>query len=70
MTGRKAGPTKDGWMCEKCNERLETGKTQIRYLGKAFAVDVLKCPSCGMVMITEDVAVGKIAEAEQLLEDK
>lgn len=61
---------KDDWMCTRCNRKLEGGKAQIRYLGKVFAIDVLKCPSCGMVMITEEIAMGKMAEAEQLLEDK
>jgi CYTH domain-containing protein len=57
-------------MCGRCNKKLEQGKVQIRYLGKVFAIDVFKCPSCGMVMVTEEIAMGKIAEAEQLLEDK
>jgi hypothetical protein len=61
---------KNGWTCGRCNKKLEPGKAQIRYLGKVFTVDVLKCPSCGMVMITEETAMGRIAEAEQLLEDK
>jgi hypothetical protein len=61
---------KNGWTCERCNKKLGPGKAQIRYLGKVFTVDVLKCPSCGMVMITEETATGRIAEAEQLLEDK
>ena len=61
---------KDEWMCEKCKKKLEPGNAQIRYLGKVFTVDVLKCPKCGTVMITEEIAVGKIADAEQLLEDK
>jgi predicted RNA-binding Zn-ribbon protein involved in translation (DUF1610 family) len=70
MKGKGRGSVRDGWVCGRCNRQLEQGKTQVRYLGKMFTVEVLRCPSCGMVMITEEIATGKIAEAEQLLEDK
>jgi hypothetical protein len=58
------------WICERCNKKLERGKAQIGYLGSLFTVDILKCPMCGIVMVTEEMAVNKMAEAEQLLEDK
>jgi hypothetical protein len=35
-----------------------------------FPVDLPKCPKCGQVLITEDLALGKMAEVEKLLEDK
>jgi hypothetical protein len=28
------------------------------------------CPKCGLVLITEELAMGKMAEAEKALEDK
>jgi predicted RNA-binding Zn-ribbon protein involved in translation (DUF1610 family) len=61
---------KDHWTCGRCNKELEQGKVQIRYLGKVFTIDLFKCPSCGTTMVTEDIATGKMAEAEQILEDK
>jgi hypothetical protein len=45
-------------------------KVAISYLGNAFPVDLLRCPGCGLVFIPEDLALGKMAEVERLLEDK
>lgn len=58
------------WMCVRCSVPLEPGKVTVSYLGNAFPVDLLRCPSCGQVLITEDLALGKMAEVEKLLEDK
>ncbi len=61
---------RDEWICEKCSLPLTAGKTQAFYLGSAFSLAVLTCPGCGMVLVTEEMAVAKMAEAEQILEDK
>jgi hypothetical protein len=58
------------WMCANCNVPLETGKVDVGYLGNAFPVDLLKCPTCGLVLIPEDLALGKMVEVEKQLEDK
>ena len=58
------------WICGKCGEDLVEAKTQVRYLGNTFSIEMFKCPKCGMAMVTEEMAVKKMAEAEQLLEDK
>ena len=58
------------WMCANCNVPLETGKVDVGYLGNAFPVDLLKCPNCGLVLIPEDLALGKMVEVEKQLEDK
>jgi hypothetical protein len=42
----------------------------VTYLGSVFSLDLLKCPGCGAVVVTEEIAAGKMAEAEQILEDK
>jgi len=60
----------DVWECACCGVPLALGKVMISYLGSAFPVDLLKCPSCGQVYIPEDLALGKIAEVEKSLEDK
>ncbi len=54
----------------KCSLPLEMAKVPISYLGNEFPVDLLKCPGCGLVFIPEDLALGKMAEVEKLLEDK
>jgi hypothetical protein len=58
------------WLCANCNVPLETGKVDVAYLGNAFPVDLLKCPNCGLVLIPEDLALGKMVEVEKQLEDK
>ncbi len=58
------------WMCADCNIPLETSKVDVAYLDSAFPVELLKCPNCGLVLITEDLALGRMAEAEKQLEDK
>ncbi len=58
------------WMCANCNMPLETSKVDVAYLDNAFPVDLLKCPNCGLVLIPEDLALGKMVEVEKQLEDK
>ena len=49
---------------------LVSGKVDISYLGNSFPVELLKCPNCGLVLIPEELALGKMAEVEKALEDK
>jgi hypothetical protein len=58
------------WLCGRCDRPLELCKVQVTYLGSVFSLDLLKCPGCGAVVVTEEIAAGKMAEAEQILEDK
>ena len=58
------------WSCARCSVPLETGKVSIAYLGSMFPVDLLKCPICSQVFIPEDLANGRMAKVEELLEDK
>ncbi len=60
----------EGWICTSCGKPLELGKVNISYLGNAFPVDLLTCPRCGLVLIPEELALGKMAEVEKALEDK
>ena len=59
-----------GWVCADCGQPLVPGKVDISYLGNSFPVDLLKCPNCGLVLIPEELALGKMAEVEKALEDK
>jgi hypothetical protein len=56
--------------CARCERVLELSSVTIGYLGSAFQVDLLRCPGCGQVFIPEDLALGKMADVEQQLEDK
>jgi len=58
------------WECGKCGAPLEVGKVTAEYLGSAYPVDLNKCPKCGLVMVPEELALGKMAEVEKTLEDK
>ena len=58
------------WRCFKCNQPLVVGPALVDYLGNKLTTDLPICPSCAMVFISEQLAVGKVAEVEKLLEDK
>ncbi len=62
--------TENVFACVKCGMLLEPGKVSVSYLGSSFQVELLRCAKCGIVLITEDLALGKMLEVEQLLEDK
>lgn len=42
----------------------------VSYLGNSFPVELLKCSSCGMAFVPEELAMGKMLQVEQALEDK
>lgn len=58
------------WKCGKCNAELSQGVVTFTYLGNEIRVEQLKCTKCGLVLITEELALGKMFEVEQSLEDK
>ena len=57
-------------VCRKCSEKLTPKKVVFEYIGSNFTYDLPCCPKCGDVFISAELAEGKIAEVEQLLEDK
>lgn len=68
-----AGPDRDRsapWECAGCGLALQPASVSVDYLGRAYPVDLLRCPRCGLVLVTEELALGKMAEVERLLEDK
>lgn len=56
--------------CLRCDIEMEPRKTYFEYLGHTIHTEVPCCPKCGEVYIPEDLARGKIADIEQILEDK
>ena len=58
------------WLCAQCNLPLESGQVMVAYLDSAYPVELLKCPQCGLVLIPEELALGRMAEVEKTLEDK
>lgn len=63
-------PEADHWLCAKCMLPLEVGKVNIGYHWDYFLVDLPRCPNCGQVFISEELAMGKMVEVEEMLEDK
>lgn len=58
------------WKCGACGETLVVGTVTVSYLGNQFTAELPRCPRCGLVLISEALALGKMAEVEQILEDK
>lgn len=58
------------WCCGKCMKPLTLGQVVLSYGNSQFTVDLPRCESCGIVFIAEGLALGRMAEAEQILEDK
>ena len=58
------------WRCRKCGEKLILRRTAFDYMGRSFAEDVSCCPKCGKPLISNELASGRMAEAEEMLEDK
>ncbi len=70
MKSNNVRPEDLQWRCDKCNRELVVGPINVAYMGNRFAADLPHCPGCGRVLISEHVALGKMAEVEKLLEDK
>jgi predicted RNA-binding Zn-ribbon protein involved in translation (DUF1610 family) len=58
------------WKCEACGEDLVMREVVFSYMRGTFHVDLPACPKCDQVLITEELAMGKMAEVEKILEDK
>jgi hypothetical protein len=46
------------------------GKVEAVYLGQRFPVELPRCPQCGFVYVSEELALGRMLKVEQALEDK
>ena len=57
-------------VCAVCDQPLEIGKVEASYLGQRFPVELPRCPKCGFVYVSEDLALGRMLKVEQALEDK
>ncbi len=69
MTDTAPAPS-EPLICLACGVPLEPGKIEASYLGQRFPVDLPRCPGCGFVYVSEDLALGKMLKVEQALEDK
>ena len=58
------------WSCAACGGKLEVVKVGFTYMKGNFEVDLPACKGCGLVLVSEELAIGKMADAERILEDK
>jgi hypothetical protein len=65
-----SGVAKPTLICAACDVALEIGRVEAAYLGQTFPVDLPRCPKCGFVYVSEELAAGRMLKVEQALEDK
>ena len=70
MTDPASSASSGGWICNLCEMPVQEQTVRLQYQRTIFALALPACPKCGMVLISEELATGKMAEAEQALEDK
>ena len=58
------------WNCAACGKELEIMKVGFTYMKGNFEVDLPACRNCGLVLVSEELATGRMADAERILEDK
>jgi predicted RNA-binding Zn-ribbon protein involved in translation (DUF1610 family) len=58
------------WRCDRCGKELVIQKRVFHYLKHSFMHEVLCCPMCGSVLIQRELAEGKMAQVEKMLEEK
>ncbi|MDR3632168.1 MAG: DNA-binding protein [Desulfocapsaceae bacterium] len=58
------------WQCAGCRLPLTPTTVSLTYLNSVFNVELMACPRCGMLLVPESLAAGRMLEVEQLLEDK
>ncbi|MTJ81479.1 MAG: hypothetical protein F8N37_10720 [Telmatospirillum sp.] len=57
-------------VCARCAVPLSPGKVTVSYMGSSFEVELPRCPRCLRAFVPEDLALGKMAQVEQALEEK
>jgi predicted nucleic acid-binding Zn-ribbon protein len=70
MTGTAKSGDGSGWICNRCRVPLEVQTVRLQYRKTIFALHLPVCPGCSSILIDEELATGKMAEAEQIIEDK
>jgi Zn-finger nucleic acid-binding protein len=70
MTENVDQAERSNWLCAGCGIALQPGKVTVSYLNNAYPVELLRCPRCGLTWVPEELALGKMAEVEKILEDK
>ena len=56
--------------CARCKVELVEKQVMFSYMRRTFGHNVPMCPNCGKAYISRELAEGRMAEVEVLLEDK
>jgi hypothetical protein len=70
MTADHIKPQDLVWKCYHCDQHLVVDNVLVDYLGNNITTKLPQCPTCRMVLVSEELAMGKVAEVEKILEDK
>jgi hypothetical protein len=70
LTGQSLSISDSGWICNLCHVPVEIQTVRFQYMQSIFPINLPVCPQCSKILIPEELATGKMAEAEQILEDK
>ena len=62
--------TTDSLLCSRCSCKLENIEIHVTYLERHFTHKVPRCPQCGQIYISEELAEGRMAQLEKSLEEK
>ena len=70
MTEGTVSCADSGWICNGCGVPPEVQTVRLQYRRTIFALNLPACPKCGLILIDEELATGKMAEAEEAIEVK
>ena len=58
------------WYCFKDKIPMVKADIMVSYLDVFNSVEGIKCPKCGMALLTEETVIEKVQKAEETLENK
>jgi len=57
-------------ICDICKVEMVEREVDFSYLNRSFRHKVPRCPQCGQVFISEELASGRMSDVEKMLEEK
>jgi YgiT-type zinc finger domain-containing protein len=57
-------------ICDICKVEMVEREVDFTYLNRSFRHKVPRCPQCGQVFISEELASGRMSDVEKMLEEK
>ena len=70
LTANTQSVSNSEWTCNLCKIPLEVQTVRLQYMQSIFPINLPVCPQCSIILVSAELATGKLAEAEQALEDK